>query len=129
MAKPRIFISFDYDHDEILKTFLIGQAHNEGSPFDFADWSIKEAINTNWKAKARERIRAVDVVCVICGEHTITATGVAAELKIAQEEGVPYFLLRGYGNKTCERPTTAKVTDKMYAWTWPHIAALVKGGR
>ena len=42
MAKTKVFISFDYDHDEILKTFLVGQAKNEDSPFYLADWSIKE---------------------------------------------------------------------------------------
>ena len=26
MAKKRVFISFDYDHDETLKTFLVGQS-------------------------------------------------------------------------------------------------------
>lgn len=103
MAKIRVFISFDYDYDETLKTFLVGQAKNEGSPFELADWSIKEHIDDNWKAKARTRIKAVDVVCVICGEHTDTATGVSAELKIAQEEGVSYFLLKGYAEKTCKK--------------------------
>ena len=47
MAKKRVFISFDYDHDETLKTFLVGQAKLPDSPFDLADWSIKEAIDEN----------------------------------------------------------------------------------
>jgi hypothetical protein len=69
MAK-RAFISFDYDHDAVLKEFLVGQSKNSDSPFSLVDWSIKEAIDKNWKYKARQRIRAVDVVIVICGEHT-----------------------------------------------------------
>ena len=36
---------------------------------------------------------------VICGEHTHTATGVSHELEIAQEEDMPYFLLKGYADK------------------------------
>jgi hypothetical protein len=88
MFKKRVFISFDYDHDETLKKFLVGQARNADSPFNLADWSIREHIDTNWKAKARTRIRGVDSVCVICGEYTDTATGVSAEVTIAQEEGV-----------------------------------------
>ena len=36
MAKKRLFISFDYDHDETLKTFLVGQAKNEDSPFSLS---------------------------------------------------------------------------------------------
>ena len=45
MAKTKVFISFDYDHDETLKEFLVGQAKLEDSPFELADWSIKEAID------------------------------------------------------------------------------------
>lgn len=53
MAKKRTFISFDYDHDNDLKNLLIGQAKNSDSPFEIMDMSIKETIDSNWKAKAR----------------------------------------------------------------------------
>jgi transcriptional regulator of nitric oxide reductase len=53
MAKKRVFISFDYDHDLDLKNLLVGQAKNEDSPFEIADFSIKEAISEDWKKKAR----------------------------------------------------------------------------
>jgi hypothetical protein len=129
MAKKRVFISFDYDNDEFLKIALVGQADNEDSPFDFADGSIKEALTGDWKKKAQTRIKGVDLVIVICGEKTHTATGVSAELTIAQEEGVPYFLLNGYADKTCTKPTAAKTSDKIYNWTWPNLKALVGGAR
>lgn len=129
MAKTKVFISFDYDHDEILKTFLVGQAKNEDSPFELADWSIKEHIDQNWKDKARARIKSVDVVAVICGGHTDTATGVSAELTIAQEETVPYFLLAGYAEKDNVKPKAAKASDKMYRWTWENLKTLIGGGR
>jgi hypothetical protein len=129
MAKKRVFISFDYDHDEALRTLLVGQAKNDDTPFSLSDWSIKERIDENWKARARSRIRGVDTVCVICGEHTHTAAGVSAELKIAQDEDVPYFLLAGYGDKTCRKPAAALTTDKVYRWTWDNLKTLVGGGR
>ena len=99
MAKTKVFISFDYDHDDALKVLLVGQSKHADTPFELADWSIKEAITGDWKAKARTRIKSVDVMAVICGEHTDTANGVSAEIKIAQEESVPYFLLSGYSSK------------------------------
>jgi hypothetical protein len=68
-------------------------------------------------------------VIVICGEHTHSATGVATELKIAREEKKPYFLLHGYGSKTCYKPTTALSTDKIYKWEWENLKNLVRGGR
>jgi hypothetical protein len=129
MAKCKTFISFDYDNDNDLKVMLVGQARHEDTPFDIADWSIKEEIDKNWKDKARTRIKSVDVVAVICGERTDTAAGVAAELKIAQEEGVPYFLLYGRSSKTCVKPIGAKSTDKMYKWTWDNLKSLFKGDR
>jgi hypothetical protein len=129
MAKARVFISFDYDHDEVLKTFLVGQAKLEDSPFELADWSIKEHIDGNWKAKAMTRIRAVDVVAVICGQHTDTATGVSAELQIAQAEGKPYFLLKGYKETACVKPRAAAAGDKIYDWTWPNLKLLIAGNR
>lgn len=128
MAKTRVFISFDYDHDLDLKNLLVGQAKNPDSPFEIADWSVKTASPT-WKEEARRRIRASDVVAVICGEHTHTATGVGVELAIAQEEGVSYFLLWGRTGKTCTKPTTAKSSDQIYKWTWDNLKSLIGGAR
>ena len=83
-----------------------------------ADWSVKEPMTGNWKEKVRDRIKRVDQMIVICGEHTDTATGVSAELEIAQDEKKPYFLLRGRKSKTCRKPKKAKSGDKMYERTW-----------
>ncbi len=129
MAKTRILTSFDYDHDDDLRTLLVGQSKNPNSPFEMADWSVKEALSGDWKAKVRTRIRSVDQVIVICGTHTDTATGVNVEIKIAQEEAKPYFLLWGRANGTCKKPTAALTTDKMYKWTWDNLKALIGGSR
>jgi hypothetical protein len=125
----RAFISFDYDNDLGLKSLLVGQSRHPDTDFEIADFSIKEAISEDWQAKARTRIRGCDVVIVICGERTNTAAGVSAEVKIAQDEGVPYFLLWGYSDKTCVKPVAAKATDQIYRWTWDNLKALVNGGR
>lgn len=129
MAATRVYISFDYDHDEDLKILLVGQSKNEDSPFLIADQSIKEAVTGDWQASARRRIRGVDVVAVICGKYTNTATGVAAEVTIAQEEEVSYFLLAGRSDGGNKKPPSAKATDKLYKWTWPNLKTLVGGGR
>jgi len=129
MAKKRVFISFDYDHDETLKTFLVGQSKHEDSPFELADWSIKEHIDGDWKARAKTRIKSVDVVAVICGEYTNTAVGVSAEVTIAQEVDKPYFLLKGYSEKTCVKPLAAKSSDSIYKWTWENLKSLIGGAR
>lgn len=128
MAK-RVFISFDYDHDQDLKNLLVGQAKNEDSPFSISDWSVKEHLSGDWKAKVRTKIKKVDVVAVICGEHTDTASGVSEELSITQEEGKTYFLLHGRSSKTCKKPKSAKSDDKVYRWTWENLKNLINGER
>lgn len=129
MPKTRVFTSFDYDHDEDLRNLLIGQSKHPDSPFELADWSVKAPLAGDWRAQVRSRIRRVDVVLVMCGEWTHTATGVAAELRIAQEELKPYFLLWGRSSKTCTKPTSARASDKIYSWTWDNLKALIRGAR
>ncbi len=113
-SKKRVFISFDYDHDSDLKTLLVGQSKNEDTPFEISDWSVKEELSGDWKAKVRTKIRQVDVVAVICGEYTDTATGVSAEITITQEEDKPYFLLAGRSNEKNKKPKSAKLSDEIY---------------
>ncbi len=129
MAKSRVFTSFDYDHDEDLRVMLVGQAKNPDSPFELADWSVKEPMTGDWKAKVRQRIKATEQVAVMCGQYTHTASGVSAEVKIAQDEGIPYFLLKGRKDKNCTKPTAAKTSDKIYNWTWDNLKLLIGGSR
>lgn len=129
MAKIRVFTSFDFDHDEDLRNLLVGQSKNQDSPFEMADWSVKEPMTGDWKEKVQTRISKWDLVIVMCGEYTDTASGVSAELSITQEEGKPYFLLQGRSGKTCKKPKSAKSTDKIYKWTWDNLKALIGGAR
>jgi len=129
MIKKRAFISFDFDHDEDLRNLLVGQAKNPDSPFEIADWSVKEPLTGNWKNKVRDRIRKTDLTIVICGEWTHTADGVAEELKITREEKKPYFLLWGRSEKNCTKPKSASDSDKIYKWTWENLKRLIGGSR
>lgn len=128
MAKTRVFISFDYDNDARQKDLLIGQSKHPDTPFDFADWSSKEHLTGDWKQKIKAKLAFVDVICVLCGKNMVMATGVAHEINIAQEIGKPYFLLAAYSDGFT-KPTTAKVSDKVYNWTWENLKTLVGGGR
>jgi hypothetical protein len=127
--KTKVFISFDYDHDEDIKNLFCGQAKHDDTPFEITDMSVKEALIGDWKEKVRQKIRRVDQVVVICGEYTHTATGVAAEVRIAQEENKPYFHLWGRNGRACTKATTATTTDKIYNWTWENVGTLLNGGR
>ena len=122
MTKKRAFISFDFEHDADLKILLVGQSKHPDTDFEIVDMSIKEAIATNWRENARRRIRGCDVVIVICGEYTYNATGVSAEVNIAREENIPYFLIWGRSGKNCTKPSSALGSDKIYKLSLIHIS-------
>ena len=129
MAAKRVFISFDFDHDENLRNLLVGQAKNPDSPFIIQDWSLREPFSGDWKAKVRDRIRRTNLTIVLCGEHTDRASGVSVELEITKDERHEYFLLRGHPDKTCTKPRSASPADQMYTWNWENLKKLIGGAR
>ena len=129
MVRKSVFISFDIDHDEDTKIMLAGQAVFPDSPFEFKDNSVKYHLTGDWEEKVRRRMDNVDLVIVLCGEHTHSATGVSKELQIAKKKDKPYFLLKAYKDKTCTKPVSAGVSDKLYAWTWENLKILIGGDR
>ncbi len=108
---------------------LVGQAKHPDTPFDIWDSSVKEHMTGDWEKKVREKIRNVDIVCVLCGTQTHTAAGVGIELEIAKDLRKEYFLLAGYKDKSCTKPTSATAADKLYDWTWDNLKTLIHGGR
>lgn len=128
-TKKRAFISFDIDNDDGAKKMLAGQAKLPDSPFDFKDNSVKYHLTGDWEQKVRQRMDNIDVVIVLCGTKTHTATGVAKELTIAKEKKKPYFLLAAYSDKHCTKPTSASSSDKVYKWTWDNLKKLIAGNR
>lgn len=129
MTQRKVFVSFDFDNDSTIKMFLVNQSKLPDTPFDIWDSSVKEHMDGDWQTKVRNKIRNVDVVCVLCGEKTHTAKGVAIELTIAKDLGKDYFLLNGYKERICTKPTSASTSDKIYDWTWENLKLLIHGGR
>ena len=127
MTAKRAFISFDFDHDDNLRNALVGQAKYSNSPFEIVDASVRRRLRGDWERQVRNRIRRADLVIAICGEHTHEAEGVAIEVKIAREEGVEYFLLRGHKDRVCTKPTAALMYDEMHEWTWGNLRKLIEG--
>lgn len=123
--KKKVFISFDYDHDRDIKNNLVRQSRDPNSPFEIRDESIQVPIEARWRDVVRNRMQHCDYVIVLCGEHTDTATGVTAELTIAQELGIPYFLLRGRRSVECRKPQHARREDLMHPWTWTELERML----
>lgn len=61
----------------MLKDFVIGQSRLADSPFDVIDTSLKEAAPMKtWEDKARIAISRSDIVVVMVGPKTHSASGV-----------------------------------------------------
>ena len=125
----RVFISFDYDNDRSLRGDLVGQAKRPDSPFSITDWSVRYRIDEGWKKEVGDRICKVDIIIVICGEHTHQTEGVEAEVTMVQQAGKPYFLLKGRRKKTCTRPKSAPKKKKIHPWTWSTLKELIANPR
>ena len=123
MARKRVFISFDFDHDNSLRGDLVAQSERPDSPSSIVDCSVRAPYDEKWRQRVRNIIRNADLTIVICGARTHTAKGVAAEITIIREEGKPCFLLRGHAN--CTKPATARASDEIHAWNWPNLQKLI----
>ena len=123
MAKKRVFVSFDFDNDKVLKGFIIGQSRLTDSPFEVIDTSLKEAAPMKtWEEKARAAIKRSDIVVVMVGPKTHKAPGVSKEVGMAREEGIPIVQVIGYkdGNYTA-----VPNAGRLYAWNWDNMKKLL----
>lgn len=123
MAKKRVFVSFDFDNDKVLKDFIIGQSKHADSPFEVIDTSLKEAAPMKtWEDKARVAIKSSDIVVVMVGPKTHTAPGVLKEVAMARDEGITIVQIIGYkdGNYTA-----VPDAGRLYTWNWENLKKLL----
>jgi len=123
MAKKRAFFSFDFDEDQTLKHHMVGQMKLPASPFEGADWSMKEAApQRNWETGAEARIRRSDVVIVLVGPKTHKAPGVLKEVAITRRLGKPIVQIIGYKDS---RPTHVPNAGRLLRWTWDNMTSVL----
>ena len=123
MSKTKAFVSFDFDNDKKLKEFIIGQSKNSESPFEVADWSMKEAApQRNWVDEAESRIKRSDLVLVMVGPETHKAPGVLKEVEMAQRNNIRIVQVIGYkdGNYTA-----VPNAGRLYSWNWDNLKKLL----
>jgi hypothetical protein len=122
MAKKKVFISFDFDNDLILKELIVGQEKQPDSPFEVVDTSLKEAgPMKTWKDRARAAVQRSDLVIVMLGARTATASGVLKEVAMAREAGVPIAQIIG---KKGTNPAPVPNAGRVYAWDWDNLTKL-----
>ncbi len=126
MANPRAFISFDFDHNVAEKNLIIGQSKHSKTPFNIEDWSSKEALPQNqWEKLIKDKINRCHMVIVLVGKHMATATGVAKEIKMAQELNIPIFGVYVGGANSSSIFPTGLSSSRTTRWNWDEIASAI----
>jgi len=123
-SNNRIFISFAVE-DKWARDYLVGQARNDSSPFEFVNMSLSEPFDAQSKTKCRSRVKGCDGVIAMVSKNTKNATGALWEIKTAKEEFVP---VRGVYTTTDDRPATlpAELAGvRVVAWTWANIKSFL----
>jgi len=124
MPKTKVFVSFDFDNDQTLKHFIVGQAKLPDSPFEITDMSLKEAApQWDWEARARAAINRSDVVVVMLGPKSRFAPGVKKEVAMANAAGKRRFQVIGYSDGTID--WAVPDAGKVYNWNWETLKKLL----
>ncbi|HSZ72126.1 MAG TPA: TIR domain-containing protein [Cytophagaceae bacterium] len=123
-ARKKVFVSFDFDNDKLLKDFLIGQSRLEHSPFEVYDYSLKEASKEKeWEVKARNKIERADLVIVMLGEHTHKSPGVLKEVAIARSLHKKIIQVIGHKHSKYQR---IKGAGYLYQWNWENLQKVLE---
>lgn len=120
----RIFISFAIE-DSNLRDFLVGQAKNEKSPFEFVDMSVKEPWDDSWKTRCRTKIKGCDGMIIIVTSNTKKASGQLWEIKCAKEESVPRRGIWGHSDDKPSNLPSELDGVRIVSWTWDNIKSFL----
>lgn len=123
MADPRVFISFDFDHNLGEKTLFAGQAKNSRTPFSIQDWSSKRSLpQAEWEALIKEKINKCNILVVLVGKTMVSATGVAKEIQMAKDQNVPVFGVYVGGADSTSNLPPGLARNRTIDWDWKKIA-------
>jgi hypothetical protein len=119
----RVFIAFAVE-DAQYRTFLVGQAKHDRSPFEFVDMSVKEPWDEKWKTNCRARVKGCDGLIALISKNTLKADGELWEIQCAYDENVPVMLM--WIND--ERPAVpALLKGKILnVWGWPILKKFIE---
>lgn len=120
----RIFIAFAIE-DVRSRDFLVGQARNDNSPFEFVDMSVKQPWETDWESKCRTKIKGCDGVIALISKYTPSATGQLYEIRTAEEEKIPTMLMySGSDRPVLPYSLTGRLIN---VWSWSNIKSFLSG--
>ncbi|MGG8497142.1 TIR domain-containing protein [Tenacibaculum sp. TC6] len=123
MAKPRAFISFDFDYNKTDRDLFVGQMKNSKTPFEIEDWSSKHKLpQKEWENLINQKINKCNMLIVLVGKYTHNATGVKKEITFSHNNNVPVFGIYIDGaTKTTELPSGLQ-RNRTINWEWHQIS-------
>lgn len=119
----RIFISFAVE-DVRSRDFLVQQAKDDRSPFEFVDMSVKKPWDDSWKTQCRARIKGCDGMIALLSKNTAKADGAIWEMKCAVEENVAVLPVHIYKDDKGPVPSVLGKTPDI-EWGWNGIKAFI----
>ncbi len=120
-TKKKIFISFAIE-DETYRDYLVQQARNERSPFNFVDMSVKKPWSEDeWKKRCRTKIKRCDGMIVMLSKNTFHSSGVRWEIKCAKDERIPVIGMHIKKNNKGAVPPELKGIP-IIEWTWDNLS-------
>ncbi len=126
MANPRVFISFDFDHDGDQRVLFVGQSKNSNTPFEIEDWSSKSALpQAEWEKLIKDKVNRCNMMIVLSGKHMASASGVSKEIAMAKDQNVPVFGVYVDGAGDSSTLPTGLARGRTIGWKWASIAAAI----
>lgn len=123
MADPRAFISFDFDNNSGDKLYFAGQAKNSRTPFNIEDWSSKSHLpQKEWENLIKQKINKCNILIVLVGKKTYTASGVVKEIEFAKDQNVPIFGVYVDGASDTTILPIGLQRNRTISWNWTSIA-------
>ena len=83
LAAPRVFISFDLDHNEQYEYLLVGHTKNARTPFSMEDWPSSGLVpQAPWEELLKAKINKCHPMVVLVSSFMGSAAGIAKELHV-----------------------------------------------
>lgn len=123
--RRRVFISFAIE-DKKYRDFLVSQAKNDRTPFDFIDMSVKQPWDeAEWKKQCRKKIKQCDSMIVLLSKNTWHSSGSRWEIKCGKEEKLRIIGMHVKKNDKGAVPPEL-YGKRVIEWSWDKLENFLK---
>lgn len=122
--RKKVFISFAIE-DIQYRDYLVEQARNKRTPFDFVDMSAKKKWEENeWQKRCRTKIKRCDGMIALLSKNTHKAGGARWEIKCAKEERIKVAGMHIFKNNKGAIPVELK-GKRVMEWSWENLEKFI----